>query len=150
MKKIIVMFVSLLIISACSDDDNARQKSEVRLEYDFYTLDNAIFDGFDAETTNFDITDSPENEHVLRLTFAQIDAMPDGTYTLHAPFEDDYDPNVHFAGGALYPAFGEPQILFLSGTVTFSRSGSGYKIVFDIETTEGSLEGTYIGPISQQ
>ena len=150
MKKIMILFISLMVLGACSNDDNAPVNSEVTHENQIYPLDQALYSSFESAFTYFEITDSQGGEHLVRVIFKQIDAMPDGTYTMHSTEDPDYDPEIHFAGGALYPSFAVAPISFASGTVKFSRSGANYKIVFDIETTQGSLNGTFIGPVSEQ
>ncbi|MBD3581960.1 hypothetical protein [Flavobacterium selenitireducens] len=146
MKKTILLIICIFALLSCGDDDKAPVVSEVRLENQTYALDQAHYDSFESAYVYFEITNS-QSLHMVRLVFKQIDAMPNGTYTLLSPDDPDYDPALHFAGGAVYPALDKAPIPFVSGTVRFSRSGSRHTIVFDIETTQGSLEGTYAGPI---
>ena len=147
--RFLMLFLFAILSGACSSDDS--QPAEDRLTFggENYALTLAQYDTFQASLTNFSLLNYPGGTHSLNLQFGAITEIPDGKYEFREIDDADYDPDKHFAGGALYIAPNNEPIPITGGWVRFSKKGDEYKITFDVETAAGRVKGNYVGPLIQ-
>lgn len=79
----------------------------------------------------------------LQIDFANVDALPVGVLTYHADRNVGYDPMSNFWSTAI--GFEGNPVQVSGGTITISKDGANYKIVFDIDTANGKITGEYNG-----
>jgi len=79
----------------------------------------------------------------LQISFANVNAIPEGTLTYNPDRNVGYNPQTNFwATGIVLEG---NNIDISGGTITVSKSGGSTKIVFNLETANGPITGEYNG-----
>lgn len=144
-----MLFLSVLFLNACSDDDAKPADDQFTFAGESYPVNLVQYDGLTSSQTYFHLMFYPNGTHTISLSFPGIDEIPDGVYTFKPIGALDYDPDIHFSGGAFYINPQGQEVPISGGTVRFSEAGDEHKITIDVETPEGRIKGSYTGPLVQ-
>jgi len=147
--RFLMLFLSALLMAACSNDDNAPVTDQLTFEGENYPINLVQYDGLTSSQTNFNLLFYPNGTHAITLVFPGIDEIPDGNYTYRQIDDPDFNPDSNFSGGTLYITPNVEPNPITSGSVRFSTVGQEHKITFDVETTAGRVKGSYQGPLVQ-
>jgi len=79
----------------------------------------------------------------LQINFAGVAALPIGVLTYHADRNSGYNLQTNFWATAL--GIQGNSIPISGGTITVSKSGNTYKIVFNLDTANGKITGEFNG-----
>lgn len=86
---------------------------------------------------------STDPGNYLQISFANTAAIPEGTLTFHGDRNAGYNPQTNFWATAI--GLGGNSINTKGGTITVTKTDSGYKIDLNIETANGNITGQYSG-----
>jgi hypothetical protein len=147
LKKTSVLTVIMAIVfsfAACKKDKNdgpGSGSSSYKFADTNYTITDANEKHIEGDIFLEFTSSSPGNG--LQISFANVDAIPEGTLTYNPDRNVNYNPQTNFWATSIILA--GANINISGGSIKVTKSGTNTKIELNLETANGPITGEYNG-----
>lgn len=139
-----VIIAAVFCFAACKKDKNdgpGGGSSSYKFADKSYTISSANEKHIEGDIF-LELTSTNPGDY-LQISFAGVDAIPEGVLTYNPDRNVGYNPQTNFWATGI--GLGGDNINISGGSITVSKSGGSTKIVFNLETANGPITGEYNG-----